>query len=240
MAWRHCRHCAGPPPGSPDCCIFDFTNLYAARVAARVQVGPRAQGYLPPLLLGEEGPAPALHHCGGLTPAALLARGHRLRPRLPLRHGCRLAHKVHEAQAGVWQCLGRCQDSYDEGEETDRCGAETELVLQGLDAGQKEPPQDPGWEGDDQVHCTVSSEHIHEHWPDTCTLLCKVLIFMIRCMITALLCVQVHDQEHVHCTVPCTSLWPGTCKLQVHCCVCRWPGSHTLHCPVRGPHSYQS
>jgi hypothetical protein len=24
--------------GSPDCCIFDFTNLYAARVAARVQV----------------------------------------------------------------------------------------------------------------------------------------------------------------------------------------------------------
>ena len=25
----------GPPPGTPDVCIFDFTNLYAARVAAR-------------------------------------------------------------------------------------------------------------------------------------------------------------------------------------------------------------
>ena len=24
--------------GEPDCCIFDFTNLYAARVAARVTV----------------------------------------------------------------------------------------------------------------------------------------------------------------------------------------------------------
>ena len=28
----------GPPPGVPDVCIFDFTNLYAARVAARVTV----------------------------------------------------------------------------------------------------------------------------------------------------------------------------------------------------------
>ena len=28
----------GPPPGVPDVCIFDFTNLYAARVAARVNV----------------------------------------------------------------------------------------------------------------------------------------------------------------------------------------------------------
>ena len=29
--------CAGDK-GEPDCCIFDFTNLYAARVAARVTV----------------------------------------------------------------------------------------------------------------------------------------------------------------------------------------------------------
>merc|ERR1711931_601383 len=28
----------GPPPGVPDVCIFDFTNLYAVRVAARVTV----------------------------------------------------------------------------------------------------------------------------------------------------------------------------------------------------------
>ena len=33
----HIYHISGPN-GTPDVCIFDFTNLYAARVAARVTV----------------------------------------------------------------------------------------------------------------------------------------------------------------------------------------------------------
>ena len=40
----------GPPPGTPDVCIFDFTNLYAARNSCRAVV---RKGF--PLLLAVAG-----------------------------------------------------------------------------------------------------------------------------------------------------------------------------------------
>ena len=57
----------GPPPGVPDVCIFDFTNLYAARVAARVTV--RYESWIDLLLENkvtfcfQEGSASARNNC---------------------------------------------------------------------------------------------------------------------------------------------------------------------------------